>query len=147
MTGPLLAENGCLNFEKASRLLLRCACFSGEQDVNAALEEAARRLSFAPSQYEELLSPHVALHQPLFFSAGLTLLDELQEEEKSNEDLMLSAYEEKADNRLLEKLWMFGRYLFISGAEEQSNPFPLYGLWCSGYNMPWCQNVAMRTWR
>lgn len=126
MTGPLLAENGCLNFEKASRLLLRCACFSGEQDVNAALEEAARRLSFAPSQYEELLSPHVALHQPLFFSAGLTLLDELQEEEKSNEDLMLSAYEEKADQPSAGKALDVRPLLFISGARNSPT---LSSLW------------------
>lgn len=56
--------------------------------------------------------------------------------------LLDMAQEEEAPAELYEKLWRFGRYLFISGTAEGGCPFPLYGLWPGQANLPWCQNVA-----
>ena len=58
------------------------------------------------------------------------------------EELLLDAYEDKASAVLLEKLWRFGRYLFVSGSAPDGWAFPLYGLWYAGYALPWSQHVA-----
>lgn len=133
-------EQDSLFFSGCSRLLLRCACFSKEPDPRRAVEAAAQKLKAQPKDYSALLAPHLTLHQPLFFSAGLSLED--RSPDRCNEEELLLAYEEQAGNRLLEKLWHFGRYLFVSGSAQGALPFPLYGLWCSGYQLAWCQHVA-----
>ena len=47
-----------------------------------------------------------------------------------------------ASPALLERLWRFGRYLFISAAAKDGNPVPLYGLWHGDDHLQWCQYVA-----
>jgi alpha-L-fucosidase 2 len=92
--------------------------------------------------YEKLLLRHTALHTPLYDSVKLRLHDDSFNDDTQNEILTDAAYDAKAPNLLLERLWKFGRYLFISGTSENSNPFPLYGLWHGTYNLPWCAHVA-----
>lgn len=59
-----------------------------------------------------------------------------------NEDLLLEGYEGEAPNALIERLWRFGRYLFISGTHEEGMPFALYGLWGGDYALPWSHHMA-----
>lgn len=42
----------------------------------------------------------------------------------------------------MQKLWAYGRYLFISGTSEDSLPFGLYGLWGGDYRLVWGHNMA-----
>ena len=92
--------------------------------------------------YDVLLGRHAALHKPLYESAKVRLFDKTYGYETPAETLLDEAYDAKAPNLLLEQLWKFGRYLFICGTAEDSNPFPLYGLWHGTYNLPWCAHVA-----
>ena len=48
---------------------------------------------------------------------------------RSNEELVMEAFSDRQSAELIEKLWHYGRYLFICGSSPDSNPFPLYGLW------------------
>lgn len=71
--------------------------------------------------------------------------------EATNEELIDIAYDDTAPLMLYEKLWRFGRYLFVSAWDKESNPFPLYGLWAGSYDLPWnchvCNiNVEMIYW-
>ncbi len=61
---------------------------------------------------------------------------------RCNEELLQQALWESSDAELVEKLWRFGRYLFISGTREDSNPFALYGLWAGSYRPMWSHNMA-----
>ena len=54
--------------------------------------------------------------------------------EESHDNVMIPAF--------TEKMWRYGRYLFLSGTSPESNPFPLYGLWGCDYDLPWPQHVA-----
>ena len=100
--------------------------------------------------YEELLSRHTALHAPLYDAVSMELAEDAAHD-VCNEDLLAAAYQDTASPVLLEKLWRFGRYLFISASSDKGYPIPLYGLWHGGDNMPWSQyveneNVQMTYW-
>ncbi|MBE6614472.1 MAG: glycoside hydrolase family 95 protein [Ruminococcaceae bacterium] len=100
--------------------------------------------------YEELLARHTALYTPLYDAVSLELTEDAAHD-VCTEELLADAYGDTASPVLLEKLWRFGRYLFISAASARGNPIPLYGLWHGGDAMPWSQyveneNVQMTYW-
>jgi len=95
--------------------------------------------------YASLLKAHEALHTPLYDAVSIELDsgDDVESDAPvSNEALLDEAYIGRASPMLIERLWRFGRYLFISAAAEGGNPIPLYGLWHGDDNLPWAQYVA-----
>ncbi len=92
------------------------------------------------SCYDALL----ACHKPLFETAmGKTTLSlGCGEPNHANELLLDEAFEDKASPELYQKLWAFGRYLFVSGTSENGYPFPLYGLWNGEAEPLWSGHVA-----
>lgn len=88
--------------------------------------------------YQELLEQHLPLYRKAMGDADL----KLSEGDHNTEVLLDEAVEDVLPVELCEKLWRFGRYLFVSGTAEGGNPFPLYGLWNGLANLPWAQNVA-----
>lgn len=91
--------------------------------------------------YQELLARHTALHTPLYDSVSIELASE-ENHDRYNEQMLEEAYEDVASPALLEKMWRFGRYLFISAANEEGLPVPLYGLWPGEDDLVWAQYVA-----
>ncbi|MEC0371666.1 glycosyl hydrolase family 95 catalytic domain-containing protein [Paenibacillus chibensis] len=90
--------------------------------------------------YKELLASHVLAHGQLF---ERTLLDLGAEGRgRSNEELLLEAYQGEAPLAMLEKMWAYGRYLLISSSREGGSPCHLYGLWCGEYRGFWAFNMA-----
>jgi len=98
------------------------------------------RLNAAQPDYETALCQHIALWKPQYTEVTLQLAD--RRENPSNEQLVDLAYEEAASPLLLQKLWCFARYLFLSGTAANTPPFALYGLWYGRCGLPWTQNVA-----
>ena len=88
--------------------------------------------------YDALLSRHLPLYRAAMGTAELSLGGG----DHNTEFLLDEAAEEEAGPELYEKLWRFGRYLFVSGAAENGLPFALYGLWPGRDKLPWAQNVA-----
>jgi alpha-L-fucosidase 2 len=127
-------------FSSSRRVLLLIKLFAGgsrEQEWQRLQQE----LAGMTADYEALLARHAALHRPLFHTASLDL-DDAADDDRSNEELLLEAYEGEAPTGLVRKLWEYGRYLFISGTSAESQPFGLYGLWCGDYRLPWTHNMA-----
>lgn len=112
-------------------VLIRCSSHGSPLDLGGSDELT----------YETLLDEHVAKHSALYDAVSIKLADE-NEFEPSNEELLARAYDDQASPALIERLWRFGRYLFISAACEEGNPVPLYGLWHGGDGLPWSQYVA-----
>ena len=112
-------------------LLIRCSSNGSDSSLEGVLGKT----------YEELLAEHVALHRPLYDAVSIELAPE-EDFELSNEEMLDQAYDDKASLALLERLWRFGRYLFISAANEAGNPVPLYGLWHGKDHLTWSQYVA-----
>lgn len=103
--------------------------------------------------YDVLLARHTALHRPLFLSADLELEDGASAggpdggagtaaASRSNEELLMAAYEGEAPQELVRTMWAYGRYLFISGTSEHGPPFGLYGLWGGDYRLMWGHHMA-----
>ena len=112
-------------------ILVRC----GSHGSTAAVDE------FAGETYESLLARHTALYTPLYDAATIELADE-EALAATNEQLLAEAYDDVASPALIERIWRFGRYLFISAASDKGNPVPLYGLWHGREYLPWAQYVA-----
>jgi len=110
--------------------------------VQAYARQAPKDISAELSRsYEELLSRHCALHTPLYDAVSIELADDAAHD-ICNEHLLLEAYDAHVSPVLLEKLWRFGRYLFISASAENGIPVPLYGLWHGEDGLIWSQYVA-----
>ncbi|MBW7459839.1 glycoside hydrolase family 95 protein, partial [Paenibacillus sepulcri] len=79
----------------------------------------------------------------LYRSVSLELED-ADNDPRTNERLLLDAYEGEAPPALVRKMWAYGRYLFMSGtaAAEDAEPFGLYGLWGGDYRLVWSHNMA-----
>lgn len=126
-----VCENGLRVTGTDYTLLIRCASHGSDCGL-----EGVRGKS-----YDELLAAHAALHRPLYDAVSIELADEAAHA-LTNERMLEEAYEEEASPALLERLWRFGRYLFISATHENGNPVPLYGLWHGGDHLVWSQYVA-----
>jgi len=96
---------------------------------------------FENETYETLLAKHTALHTPLYDAVTIELAAD-EDHAPDNEQMLDEAHEDQASPALMERLWRFGRYLFISAASEKGNPVPLYGLWHGGDELPWREYVA-----
>ncbi|MCM3785743.1 glycoside hydrolase family 95 protein [Neobacillus mesonae] len=147
-TGLVIPEGDRLRVRNAEEVLVLVKVFTGEAR-NAAWPRLKKELQEVEATYAELLEEHVKLHSALFLSASVEL--DYPAEQRSTEELLLTAYDGKAPVSLLEKLWAYGRYLYISATAENGLPMPLYGLWGGDYRLMWChymanENIQMMNW-
>lgn len=134
--GNITAENGIIRVNGASEILVKIKVFiKGNSDIDTITEE----LKNENGSYEYYLERHIPQHKALYDSASLSLGEN---NNRSNEELLLEAYGGKSPNELIEKLWRYGRYLFISGSREDGLPFTMYGIWAFEYNQIWSHNMA-----
>jgi len=112
-------------------VLVKCGSHGSPTALDAYLGES----------FESLLEKHTALHTTLYDAVSITLAKD-EDHRYSNEQMLEEAYQTVASAALLERLWRFGRYLFLSATAEDSYPVPLYGLWHGGENLQWSQYVA-----
>ncbi|MEC0265275.1 glycosyl hydrolase family 95 catalytic domain-containing protein [Paenibacillus anseongense] len=148
--GQSAGAEGAIRFMGASRVLVLVKVFTHgkrAEDWPRLKSELADLLRDEEKDvgavYEHLLERHVALHRPLYYSAQLVLGDD-EPDSRSNERLLLDAYEGEASETLIRKMWAYGRYLFLSGTStaEEAEPFGLYGLWGGDYRLVWSHNMA-----
>ena len=130
--GDIKNSESRINVNCASDILIKIKVF-----VNCCPDKGT--LKFENNSYEYYLNRHIPLHSALYHSAELNLFEN---NNFSNEELMLNAYSGKSPNELIEKLWRYGRYLFISGSSKDGFPFSMYGLWCGDYKAVWSHNMA-----
>lgn len=126
--------------DKTNKALVYIKAFSQEKERETAISKAIYDLVDYSDSYEVTFSTHSKAHKKLYNSSDLSLYK--SKKYHSNEELLMMARDKECSLELIEKLWRFGRYLFISGCNENGNPFPLYGLWVSGYDRTWSQYVA-----
>lgn len=136
--GRQKVEYGRIFVEEASEIVLTIRSFIKESGEGGA-DRAKAYLGSLEEAYETLFDRHVPLHQARYHSAGLEFGGY---QDTDNEDLIAQAFAGEQSPELMEKMWKYGRYLFISGTDENANPFPLYGLWGGSYDLIWCHNMA-----
>lgn len=113
----------------------------GDMDKCITYEDAIKELKKIDLTYDELLSEHESCHKELFHSVSLSLGDE-DEHQMSNEEMLAELNQDGISAKFCEKLWHYGRYLFISGTAVDANPFSMYGLWGGRYKLLWSHNMA-----
>lgn len=126
--------------KEVQKILIMVYTFTGSS-YEKSFEEGQQKLSNLQTDYLVYKEQHQKVHQSLYSSCDISFSD-IHEESASCEQLLDQAYVDKATPELMEKLWHFGRYLFVSGTALNSGPFSLYGLWNGEYNPVWAQNVA-----
>lgn len=129
---------------KASNEVLITICTYVNEEKERAWQQLHGRLECQTRGFEELLADSSELHKALYHSAKLYLGDSDGQVtwNRTNEELVAEAFADKQSPELIDKLWHYGRYLFICGSNPTANPFPLYGLWGGGYQLQWCHNMA-----
>ena len=93
-----------------------------------------------PFDYVKELQAHVELHSRLYNAVDFSISD--TDTDTSNEELLLDAFEETASNELMEKLYAYGRYLFLcSTSDKDTLPCHLTGLFNGTYQCFWAFNM------
>ena len=131
-------EEGRIVVRGASRIVAAMAAFIKDADGSGA-EKAKQAIERQNGDYEQAFSRHAPLHRSRYCSARLEFGGY---EGMYNENLLQEAFAREQSPELMEKMWKFGRYLFISGTAEDADPFPLYGIWGGGYQLIWSHNMA-----
>ncbi len=86
--------------------------------------------------YEAALAAHIALHEPLFNGVNFSLTGNISE--ISNEELLLSVFDGEHSPAFVEKMYAYGRYLFICATGDKDTlPCHLTGLWNGNYAGWW----------
>ncbi|WP_348651739.1 glycosyl hydrolase family 95 catalytic domain-containing protein [Paenibacillus silviterrae] len=137
--GTIRQEGDRLQFAESNRVMALAKVFV-QSDRSSEWPRLYEELSRIGKTYEQLLDDHVKEHQRMFHSVSLNLFGD--QDHSFNEELLLQAYDGEAPVSLIEKMWAYGRYLFISGTAPEGQPFGMYGLWPGDYRLVWCHNMA-----
>ncbi|MDY3941718.1 MAG: glycoside hydrolase N-terminal domain-containing protein [Eubacteriales bacterium] len=134
--GTYVCENGGLSVTGARTITLVLRVFlSTPREIG--YRESMEVLDTAPS-YEAALSAHIALHRPLFSGVDFSISD--PDTHRTNDELLADAQDNGASAELIEKLYAYGRYLFLSstgGADMDTLPCHLIGLFNGTYQCFW----------
>ncbi len=137
--GNVQEVRGALEISGADSILLLVKVFVNSKH-KTEWDKLKTELEKLPADYDALIKRHIPLHKKLYKSASLRLGETAN---RSNEEMLLQAFGEKASPELLEKLWRFGRYAFICGTTPQTGLlFPMYGLWHGDYGLIWTHNMS-----
>lgn len=143
--GKICVQNNCLSIQGAGEVLITIKLYADGRKEKA-WEKLHDELAAIQQSFDGLLAASSPLHSALYHSAEFSLGDTAAEGGekwgKSNEELVMDAFADRQSPELIEKLWHYGRYLFICGTNPFANPFPLYGLWNGSYQPIWCHNMA-----
>lgn len=105
-------------------------------------QKLGEELERLPADYETLLERHIPEHQRLYCRCRLSINDDGGMKEKTNEELIDIAYEKELPNALAERMWDFGRYLFVCATAKGGLPCNLTGLWSGEYRAFWAFNMS-----
>ncbi len=134
--GAYTCENGKISVSGATAITLVLRVFLATPR-ESGYKESMEILDAAPS-YETALSAHVALHGPLFSGVDFSISD--PSKHRTNDELLADAQDNGASAELVEKLYAYGRYLFIAstgGADMDTLPCHLIGLFNGTYQCFW----------
>lgn len=137
--GHIVNTANDIQFNNAEKVLILIKVFI-KSERTKEWKRLKKELEDIDLDYDQLLDRHVNIHKPLFHSASIDLGG--ANDPSSNEELLLQAYAGEAPTSLIEKMWNYGRYLFISGTNVEGKPFGLYGLWYGDYTLMWGHHMA-----
>ena len=146
--GSLTVAEQEVLIEDADELLLKVRLFVHE-DPDEARPRVRAELEAERPDFDEALSAHAAVHGEIFDRVCL----DLGEPRRSNDEMLMDAYEGTASAALVETMFDFGRYLLVCSSREGGWPANLQGVWNGDYSPAWNsdfhsdENVQMNYWQ
>lgn len=136
--GKIISQKGSVKIADATSITAAVSVFVGESRTDA-FQQAKNQLKNA-FNYTYECKKHASIHSEIFnrvdFSLGHT------SKNTCNEELLLEAFDKRASNELIEKLYAYGRYLFIcSTSDKNTLPCHLTGLFNGTYRCFWAFNM------
>lgn len=133
--GAACAEGNRVRVKGAKNLLVIAKAFSNETRLP---DDSLLRLLECAGDYDEEFKPHAEAFFKLYGGTELSLY---RGKSHSVEELLLSVQRDEITTEIIEKLYRYGRYLFVSGTARGGLPFSQYGIWAGDYSAVWSQNV------
>ena len=137
--------DGFLRVNGACEIILAIKC----EKTTLGKENLYKSLSFE-DDYQTIKFRHRVAFSSLFERTELNFSDG---ENISTEELLLNSYNGAVDNRLIEKMADFGRYLLVSSSVGCEYPANLQGIWNGDYSPAWActyfnnENIQMAYWQ
>ena len=126
----------CVNGAKEILIVAEVFMETDRAEGFAAVEQSLDRAF----DFDKELSEHVEIHSALFNAVDFTISD--PKKNTCNEELLLNSFEESSSNELMEKLYNYGRYLFICSTDKKDTlPCHLTGLFNGTYQCFWAFNM------
>ena len=138
--GTVSVSDKGISVNHAKKTLILVKAFSEEETRMEAENKTAEFIEKCDKNYKELFEENLSIYRTLYNAANINIC--ASAEMHTNEQLLENARDNKLSPELAEKLWRFGRYMFISGTVTGGLPFPLYGIWPSGYERDFTHHVA-----
>ncbi len=110
-----------------------------ESSRKKEIGKISRYLGRLNTDFETQFAVNKRLHKKLFSAVTFNLAP--KKRTRTNEQLLLEAYDGISSDELIEKLWSYGRYLFICATREDAPPCNLVGLWSGTYAAFWAINM------
>jgi alpha-L-fucosidase 2 len=101
--------------------------------------------------FDEALENHAREFSKLFLGTTVEICE--NDENATNEELLVKSYQGSVDVRIAQKMADFGRYLLISSSHGCECPANLQGLWNGAYSPAWActyfnnENIQMAYWQ
>ncbi|MBN2151875.1 MAG: glycoside hydrolase family 95 protein [Candidatus Lokiarchaeota archaeon] len=152
--GRVSAVAGRMEVAGAREVVVVVKLFANEAAASAIprVEGELAGMHLDGSSYDVLLREHAALHQALYDRLEIDLGADPADRQKSNEQLLLDAYDGDVPTALVERMFLYGRYLLVSSSRPGGWPANLQGVWNGYYFPPWAsdyhndENVQMNYW-
>ena len=119
-----------LKIKGASNIYIIIKLFSDSQK-DREWKKLKDELTATKDGYDKLKKAHFPLHSKLYNSCRVDFGSD--QDECPIENLLQRANHGEISSALIEKLWSFGRYLFISGANTANRMFLPTGIWNGDY--------------
>ena len=131
------SEDGVVSVLGADMALIVASVFVGKKRAEA-FAECEKQLTDVSFDYYRALSAHRMLHNGYYGRVNF----EISRTDTSNEELLLDAFGSgiyaETNSELIEKLYAYGRYLFICSTSDSGTlPAHLLGLFAGSYESCW----------
>ena len=146
MEGALVLDNS-IKITGASEVTLAFNIVPEAEDFDKMREDVDK---FTMS-FDQALKVHSDKFSSLFLKTSFELCE--GEDNASNEELLMRSYSGKVDNRMMQKMADYGRYLLISSSYGCNCPANLQGVWNGAYSPAWActyfnnENIQMAYWQ
>ena len=128
-SGKTLVKGNFIEITGAGKVLIVTKAFIGSNRQDEFLKTIN-----GDFDYDTELEKHIILHGGLYNKVSF----EISDTHTSNEELLLEAFDGKTPDELIEKLYAYGRYLFICATSDKNTlPCHLIGLWNGSYQCFW----------